>query len=66
VKDAVTAINLGHACFEKLDVSSHSLQAGGAMAMYINKHTTIEIQWAGYWMSTTFLEYIHSQLSSTS
>jgi len=65
VKDAISAVGLGHSRFEKAEVGTHSLRAGGAMAMYLNNHSTLEIQRAGRWTSTTFLEYIHSQLSAT-
>jgi len=65
VKDAIPAIQLGNLHFEKLEVGSHSLRAGGAMALYLNNHSMLEIQRAGRWTSTTFLEYIHSQLSAT-
>ncbi len=45
------------------DVSSHSLRAGGAMAMHLNgtPHDTIKKQ--GRWCSDTFLMYIHEQIS---
>jgi len=36
------------------------------MALYITKHSTIEIQRAGRWTSTTFMEYIHGQLDIVS
>jgi len=65
VKDALPAVGLKNSRFERSDVGSHSLRAGGAMALYLNSHTTLEIQRAGRWTSATFLEYIHSQLSAT-
>jgi len=45
-------------------ISSHSLQAGGATAMFLNDFTTVQIQWAGRWTSTNFLDYIHGQLAA--
>jgi len=36
------------------------------MALFINKHDAIEIQRAGHWTSTTFMEYIHGQLDVVS
>jgi len=38
--------------------------AGGAMAMYLNDFSAIQIQCAGCWTSTTFLDYIHGQLDA--
>jgi len=66
VKDAVLAPDLRNSRFSKEEVGSHSLRAGGAMALYINRRSALEIQRAGRWTSTTFLEYIHSQLAITS
>jgi len=65
VKDALPAVGLNNSRFKRSDVGSHSLRARGAMALYLNSHTTLEIQRAGRWTSATFLEYIHSQLSAT-
>lgn len=48
----------------KARISSHSLRAGGAVAMHnsgISQHT---IQIFGRWSSSTFMRYIHTQLSS--
>jgi len=47
-------------------VGSHSLRAGGVMALYLTKHSPMEIQRAGRWTSNTFMEYIHSQLDVSS
>jgi len=44
------------------NIGSHSLRAGGAMAMFLSKRDTIAIQKAGRWTSTTFLDYIHNQI----
>jgi len=48
--------------FDSNRVGSHSLRAGGAMAMFVTKHDTIAIQKAGQWTSSTFLDYIHNQI----
>jgi len=61
VKDAVKIKKTKDNGFDESKVGSHSLQAGGTMALYITKHSAIEIQWAGCWTSTTFMEYIHGQ-----
>ncbi len=67
VKDAVKALRLtGKAGFKLSRIGSHSLRAGGAMALYLNKKSALEIQRAGRWTSNTFLEYIHSQLDVSS
>jgi len=67
VKDAVRALHLtGEAGFKLGKIGSHSLRAGGAMALYLNKKSALEIQQAGRWTSNTFLEYIHSQLDVSS
>ena len=64
VKDAAEAIGLNKFGYQRDDVSSHSLRAGGAMAMHLNdiKDTTIMKQ--GRWKSNTFLMYIHAQISA--
>jgi len=66
VKDALLAPDLWNLRFSKEEVGLHSLHTGGAMALYINQCSALEIQRAGRWTSTTFLEYIHSQLAITS
>lgn len=66
VKDAVRIKRTKDNGFDESKVGSHSLRAGGAMALYITKHSAIEIQRAGRWTSTTFMEYIHGQLDVVS
>jgi len=66
VQDAVKILSTDDDGFDLAQVGSHSLRAGGAMALYITKHSTIEIQRAGRWTSTTFMEYIHGQLDVVS
>ncbi len=66
VKDAVKIKKSKDNGFDEDKVGSHSLRAGGAMALYITKHSAIEIQRAGRWTSTTFMEYIHGQLDVVS
>ena len=43
-------------------VSSHSLRAGGAMAMKLSGATDSTIMRIGRWTSLTYLTYIHSQI----
>jgi len=66
VKDAVKIKKTKDNGFDESKVGSHSLRAGGAMALYITKHSAMEIQRAGRWTSTTFMEYIHGQLDVVS
>ena len=47
-------------------VGSHSLRAGGAMAMKLHGETDTTIMKFGRWRSTTFLMYIHSQIAHLS
>jgi len=65
-KDVVKIMSNKSNGFDASKVGSHSLQAGGAMALYITKHSTIEIQCAGYCTNTTFMEFIHGQLDIVS
>jgi hypothetical protein len=66
VKHAVRALKLEEKGFPAAAVSSHSLRAGGAMAMHLNHidHDTIRKQ--GRWSSDTFLMYIHEQIAAFS
>jgi len=67
VKAAVSTLGLEKkGGYTVKQVGSHSLRAGGAMALYLTKHSPMEIQHAGRWTSNTFLEYIHSQLDVSS
>ncbi len=47
-------------------VSSHSLRAGGAMAMKLSGATDSTIMRIGQWTSLTYLTYIHSQIGALS
>jgi hypothetical protein len=47
-------------------VSSHSLRAGGAMAMKLNGEDRDTIHKQGRWSSDTFLMYIHEQIAAFS
>ena len=64
VREAAMDIGLDRHGYHKNDVSSHSLHAGGAMAMHLNGCTTLDIQKQGRWSSNTFLDYIHEQISA--
>ncbi len=45
-------------------ISSHSLRAGGAMAMKLSGASDSTIMQVGQWTSLTYLTYIHSQIGS--
>jgi hypothetical protein len=45
-------------------VSSHSLRAGGAMALALAGELDITIMRVGRWTSTTYMTYIHSQIGA--
>lgn len=63
IKHAVVELGLDKKGLTPNLISSHSLQAGGAMAMHLNGISSITIQKMGHWSSTTWLDYIHIQLS---
>ena len=45
-------------------ISSHSLRAGGAMAMKLSGASDSTIMRVGRWTSLTYLTYIHSQIGA--
>jgi len=65
VQEAIPVTSQHSRRFDMARIGSHSLRAGGAMAMYLNNFSAIQIQRAGRWTSTTFLDYIHGQLDAT-
>jgi hypothetical protein len=66
IKTAVRALKLDKKGFPPEAVSSHSLRAGGAMAMHLNHIDRDKIRNQGRWSSDTFLLYIHEQISAFS
>jgi hypothetical protein len=66
IKSAVRALRLDEKGFPPEAVSSHSLRAGGAMAMHLNHIDRDTIRKQGRWSSDTFLMYIHEQISAFS
>jgi hypothetical protein len=66
VKIAAKAIGLEKNGFPMTSVSSHSLRAGGTMAMHLNNVPCDTIRKAGRWSSDTFLMYIHEQIEAFS
>ena len=64
VKEAAMTMGLDKHGYSKTDISSHSLRAGGAMAMHLNGIDTRIIKLQGRWSSDTFMTYIHEQISA--
>jgi len=64
LKAAAKDIGLYGYGYTPSDVSSHSLRAGGAMAMHLNGIAPLTIQKMGRWRSQTFTMYIHEQISA--
>jgi len=61
VKRAVLELNMHSQGFTNKNVGSHSLRAGGAMAMKLNGIDRDTIKKKGRWSSDTFLMCIHEQ-----
>ena len=66
VKRAVTDLRLDINGLHATHVGSHSLRAGGAMAMHLNGIDPNTIKKMGRWSSDTFLMYIHEQIAAFS
>ena len=66
VKSAVVLLGLSKQGFHPSRVSSHSLRAGGAMALKLHGYDRDTIKKLGRWSSDTFLTYIHEQISAFS
>jgi hypothetical protein len=66
VKQAVAKLGLISKGFNLTFVSSHSLRAGGAMALKLHGYDRDTIKKMGRWSSDTFLTYIHEQISAFS
>ena len=64
IRHATKALQLDRCGFTDKDVSSHSLRAGGAMAMKLNGVDSITIKKHGRWSSNTFMMYIHEQIGA--
>lgn len=63
VRRSVTQLQLHRRGIRATDVGSHSLRAGGAMAMKLNGCDLVTIMKTGRWTSLTFLTYIHNQIA---
>jgi hypothetical protein len=63
VKNAARILQLQRQAIDPDLVGSHSLRAGGAMALKLHGYDDTTIQKMGRWTSSTFLQYIHNQIA---
>ena len=66
VRVAATALNLKEQAIDPDLLGSHSLRAGGAMALKLHGEADTTIKKMGRWTSLTFLQYIHNQIAHLS
>jgi hypothetical protein len=66
IRTAAADLHLPASGFPLQRLSSHSLRAGGAMALHQAGINEYVIKKLGRWSSDTFMTYIHAQLSSFS
>ena len=66
IKLAVVTTGLHKKGITPNDVGSHSLRAGGAMALKLNGISDTTIKKAGRWRSMAFLQYIYNQIGHLS
>jgi hypothetical protein len=66
LREGVVLAGLLNAGYNPTRVSAHSLRASGAMALRLNDVGEDLIKKLGHWSSSTWLTYIHSQISSLS
>ena len=66
IREAVKDLNLHENGLPEKSVGSHSLRAGGAMAMHFNGVSDNTIKKMSRWTSDIFLMYIHKQISAFS
>jgi hypothetical protein len=63
LKAVVTRLNMKKHGFQVAQISSHSLRAGGVMALHLDNIPTHTIRKMGRWSSDTFLDYINGQIA---
>jgi hypothetical protein len=66
VKRGATELKLNQRGIDPDLLGSHSLRAGGAMALKLQHYADTLIQKLGRWSSTTWLQYIHTQIAHLS
>jgi len=64
VRHAVLSTGAFTEGFETAKIGSHSLRAGGAMALYLQRYDATTIQKLGQWKSQVFLMYLHEQIGA--
>lgn len=64
VRRAVTRVGILQQGYKLDHVGSHSLRAGGAMALTLNGFDENTIKKMGCWSSNTFQQYIHEQIGA--
>ena len=63
IRHAAAALKLHENGIDPDLIGSHSLRAGGAMALKLQGVLDTIIQKQGRWRSVTFLQYIHTQIA---
>jgi hypothetical protein len=66
LRQGVLDLQLHLAGFTIKQISTHSLRAGGAMALHLNGVQAHLIKKVGRWSSDTFITYIHEQIAAVS
>jgi hypothetical protein len=66
VKTATRQLQLDRQAIDPDMVGSHSLRAGGAMALKLHGYDDTTIMKMGRWSGLTFLQYIHNQIAHLS
>ena len=66
IKKGATELKLNQRGIDPDLLGSHSLRAGGAMALKLQHYADTLIQKLGRWSSTTWLQYIHTQIAHLS
>jgi hypothetical protein len=66
LRAAVVAVGEDRLGFKAEDIGTHSIRAGGAMAMYLGECPVYTIMMIGRWSSDAFLRYIRKQVEQFS
>jgi hypothetical protein len=66
VRNAAKELSLSDVAIDPDLLGSHSLRAGGAMALKLHGYDDTTIMKMGRWTSLTFLQYIHNQIAHLS
>jgi hypothetical protein len=66
MKDAIAAIGEDVLYIKKLEIGTHSIRSGAAMAMFLSDCSVCQIMMIGRWSSDAFLLYIRKQVEQFS